>query len=90
MEKICSNCKNDVQYKQILFNNYLIKSRNKLLSSQCKYKSENSVGEIEKKCCGGKIRKLELFNCSKLNKDISVEDCCKCINHSNLEEKCKK
>ena len=53
-----------------------------LKSGSCFYLGEKKE-TIEKKCCGGKIKKIDMFYCNKLNKVINPTSCLNCKEYKN-------
>jgi hypothetical protein len=74
-EEQCRRCKSDPEYRSFLFGQYMQREKSDVQEkkNKCVFAGE-TLGVEERKCCGGKVRREEIFLCEK-NGEVTIARC---------------
>jgi len=72
-KETCDQCQSDPLFKQKLYLEWVRRGREGRIKALCSFRSVSAVGETTVECCGGQIKTVPTFHCSKYNIDVSKE-----------------
>jgi len=88
LEDTCEQCRTDPLFKQRLYLDWVRRGRAGRTAAHCEFKSADPVGETTEYCCGGQTKKVPLYYCTKLDRNVWRE-CFRCA-ESNGTGPCPK
>jgi hypothetical protein len=56
------------------------------IDDTCRHRSADPTGSKTRTCCGGKKKKVDLFDCNKKNKQVMKVECLRCMHRLQPKE----